>query len=416
MKKIEFKYNHKNFPGNILLEWMTQKRHGTINEFREGLSNILYSNINLESVKDSEIYDLSNYLLDDLSSLLHIEYNEKNWYVAPPSLNLFDGLSNKAFISGARSPEIYSLLEKSKNIENFYYVDNSRTFTKGFDLNYLRYNFIPPSIIISYKDNQLSKIANELSLNVVDTKSIDFLRSLPSISNLVEIAPNWNLNKGLEVQKLEGFKLEFINQEKLVSTHQTLHGDFLSVFRHTRPTLEGTGFDENVLHRVRESRENWSYFIPQNGKIKKITREVGLWFYLANRQKQQKEHFSPNYLFLNISDLPNPSLTIPINLKLPLIYSKALNLCTGILPELYRPEQLFYNSEKIYPVFAKYFNISKEFIDVLIQKLELDHESTGRRNDSKVYYDNELFPGQKDTLREKFKKQAYKETHYLNNE
>ena len=67
---------------------------------------------------------------------------------------------------------------------------------------------------LEYNYKKLSKIANELSLNIVDTKSIDFLRSLPSISSLVEIAPTWNLNKGLEVQKLEGFKLEFKNQEK----------------------------------------------------------------------------------------------------------------------------------------------------------------------------------------------------------
>ena len=47
------------------------------------------------------------YLLDDLASLLLIEYNEKEWYVSKPCLNLFDGLSNKATITGARSP--YSL-------------------------------------------------------------------------------------------------------------------------------------------------------------------------------------------------------------------------------------------------------------------------------------------------------------------
>lgn len=414
MNNIDFKYSHQTFPGNILLEWMTQKRYGTINEFREGLSNILYNNVNLENVKDSEIYDLSNYLLNDLSSLLHIEYNEKNWYVAPPSLNLFDGLSKKAFISGARSPEIYSLLEKSKNIESFYFVDNSRTFPTGFNTEYLRSNFIPPSIIISYEDNKLSKIAEEFSLNIVDTKAIDFLRSLPSISNLVEIASTWNFNKGLEVQRLEGFRLEFKRQDNLISTHQKLNGDFSSVFKHTRPTLEG--FDENILHRVRESRENWAYFVSHNGNNKKITKEVGLWFSLAQRQKQQDKFFSPNYLFLCTDDLPNPSITIPINLKLPLIYAKALNLCSGILPELYRPEQLFHNSDKIYPVFAKYFNISKEFIDVLIEKLELDRTSIGRKKDNKVYYENELFPGQKNTLREKFKNEAYKENYYLNNE
>lgn len=414
MNYLNSKYNHQNFPGNILLEWMTQKRFGTINEFREGLSNILYNNSNLENVKDSEIYDLSNYLLNDISSLLHIEYNEKNWYVSPPSLNLFDGLSKKAFISGARSPEIYSLLENSNNIENYYFVDNSRTFQSGFNTEYLRSNFIPPSIIISYEDHKLSKIAEEFSLNIVDTKAIDFLRSLPSISSLVEIASNWNFNKGLEVQRLEGFKLDFKNQDNLISTQQKLIGDFTSVFEHTRPTLEG--FEDNTLHRVRESRDNWTYFVPHKGSNKKITKEVGLWFSLSQRQQQEEKFFTPNYLFLGMDDLPNPSITFPINLKLPLIYAKALSLCSGILPELYRPKQLFYNSHKIYPVFAKYFNISKEFIDVLIEKLELDSASTGRKKDSKVFYENELFPGQRTTLREKFKREASKEVYYLSNE
>ena len=156
--------------------------------------------------------------------------------------------------------------------------------------------------------------------------------------------------------------------------------------------------------------------MPHKGNNKKITKEVGLWFSLSQRQHQEEKFFTPNYLFLGMDDLPNPSITFPINLKLPLIYAKALSLCSGILPELYRPEQLFYNSHKTYPVFAKYFNISKEFIDVLIEKLELDSASTGRKKDSKVYYENELFPGQRTTLREKFKREASKEVYYLNNE
>ena len=91
---------------------------------------------------------------------------------------------------------------------------------------------------------------------------------------------------------------------------------------------------------------------------------------------------SPNYLFYNLTDLPNPTVTIPINIKLPRIYSKALNLCSGIIPYLYRPAK-----DGKFPVFADYYNISREFLDVLTDKLELNSKSTGQRFHNKVYYE-----------------------------
>ena len=41
------------------------------------------------------------------------------------------------------------------------------------------------------------------------------------------------------------------------------------------------------------------------------------------------------------------------------------------------------------------------------------NKSIGKKVDNKVYYENEIYPRQKTTLREKFKQQAYHEKYYF---
>ena len=159
----QFSFQHETFPGNILIRWMTQKRKGTIKEFVSTLNYLIFNHLGLEEVHEGKIQEEAMYLLDDLASLLLIEYNEKEWYVSKPCLNLFDGLSNKATITGARSPELYRKLLNSTNIENYFFIDNSRTFFTNVQKDYLRRNFLPPTILISYKKENLKKICEEFS-------------------------------------------------------------------------------------------------------------------------------------------------------------------------------------------------------------------------------------------------------------
>ena len=141
------------------------------------------------------------------------------------------------------------------NIESFYFVDNSRTFPTGFNTEYLRSNFIPPSIIISYEDNKLSKIAKEFSLNIVDTKAIDFLRSLPSISNLVEIASTWNSRDAKEQEEYANYLLgtEHRKEPKIIEDYLTVNN-----------TMRKIGFASHLL------------FNKISNKLVKISRKFDL--------------------------------------------------------------------------------------------------------------------------------------------
>lgn len=376
----QFSFQHEVFPGNILIRWMTQKRKGTVKEFIKTLNYLVFNHLGLEDVHEGKIRQEAMYLLDDLSSLLLIEYNEKEWYVSKPCLNLFDGLSNKATITGARSPDLYSKLLKSSTIEDYFFIDNSRTFFTNVQKDYLRRNFLPPTILISYKEENLKKICEEFSLELINTKPIDFLKSLPTISELVEeVAHGGQVRLDGEIESFVNFKVEINKGELISSDNSHFKSEFVPVFK--RALSSNGGFKEKVLHRRRDSKNSWSYFVPCNGEYKSVTREIGLWYAISTRQKMTK-HMSPNYLFYNLTDLPNPTVTIPINIKLPKIYSKALNLCSGILPYLYRPTR-----DGKFPVFADYYNISREFLDVLTDKLELNSSSTGKRFHNKVIYE-----------------------------
>ena len=408
----QFSFQHETFPGNILIRWMTQKRKGTIKEFVSTLNYLIFNHLGLEEVHEGKIQEEAMYLLDDLASLLLIEYNEKEWYVSKPCLNLFDGLSNKATITGARSPELYRKLLNSTNIQNYFFIDNSRTFFTNVQKDYLRRNFLPPTILISYKKENLKKICEEFSLELIDTKPIDFLKSLPSISKLVEdVAHGGQIRLDGEIESFVNFKVEINKGEVISSDNSHIKSEFLPVFE--RALSSDEGYKQGVLHRRRDSKNTWSYFIPFNGEYKSVTKEIGLWYAISNRQKMTSYH-SPNYLFYNITDLPNPTVTIPINIKLPRIYSKALNLCSGIIPYLYRPA-----GDGKFPVFADYYNISREFLDVLTDKLELNSKSTGQRFHNKVYYE---YGAQADqygrSLKNMFTQQVENEVHYpiLNHE
>ena len=81
----QFSFQHETFPGNILIRWMTQKRKGTIKEFVSTLNYLIFNHLGLEEVHEGKIQEEAMYLLDDLASLLLIEYNEKESGKAKPS-------------------------------------------------------------------------------------------------------------------------------------------------------------------------------------------------------------------------------------------------------------------------------------------------------------------------------------------
>ena len=359
--------------GENLLYFMSFKESGTKSEFKKAIQYFI-NKYNLPNrVQNLELHYWSDYLLDDLSSLLHIEFDKFHWSISKPCLNVLPGYSGKAVISGARTPEIYKKIESSKYIVSHYFIDNSQTIYKNEPNVYARLNFFPLTIYISFNPEDLDYICDELNLNLVDTSPYEFLNCLPDLQEMIVKSSKIpdNSRSWVDLQIFDSFIMD-TNCGKLLECPRCNISSFKSTHRNI--------LDETI-YRFKDFGESWQYFIKIEENLHNISKELAIWYLLSKNDLR--------HLYFDRNPLPFCTLIMPLDFKLPLLYRKALTLNTGVVPYIYPHRSTNNNSYKKNPMFIEYDNISKSFYDLLLKKLQFVDELS-RPNRSWVGYNSRL--------------------------
>lgn len=333
---------------------MSFKESGTKSEFKKAVEYFINKHNLPSKVQNLELHYWSDYLLDDLSSLLHIEFDNFYWSISKPCLNLLPGYSGKAVITGARTPEIYKKIESSKHIVSHYFIDNSQTIYKNEPNIYARLNFFPLTIYISFNPEDLESICDELSLNLVNTSPYEFLNCLPDLQEMIiksSKIPD-NSRSWVDLQIFDSFIMD-TNCGKLLECSRCS----ISSFKSTHRTI----LDETI-YRFKDFGESWKYFIKINENLHNISKELAIWYLLSKNDVR--------HLYFDRDPLPFGTLIMPLDFKLPLLYRKALTLNTGVVPYMYRHRPTNNNAFNNNPMFIEYDNISKSFYDLLLKKLK----------------------------------------------
>ena len=239
--------------GENLLYFMSFKESGTKSEFKKAIQYFI-NKYNLPNrVQNLELHYWSDYLLDDLSSLLHIEFDKFHWSISKPCLNVLPGYSGKGVISGARTPEIYKKIESSKYIVSHYFIDNSQTIYKNEPNIYARLNFFPLTIYISFNPEDLDYICDELNLNLVDTSPYEFLNCLPDLQEMIVKSSKIpdNSRSWVDLQIFDSFIMD-TNCGKLLECPRCNISSFKSTHRNI--------LDETI-YRFKDFGESWQYLL-----------------------------------------------------------------------------------------------------------------------------------------------------------
>ena len=359
--------------GENLLYFMSFKESGTKSEFKKAIQYFI-NKYNLPNrVQNLELHYWSDYLLDDLSSLLHIEFDKFHWSISKPCLNVLPGYSGKGVISGARTPEIYKKIESSKYIVSHYFIDNSQTIYKNEPNIYARLNFFPLTIYISFNPEDLDYICDELNLNLVDTSPYEFLNCLPDLQEMIVKSSKIpdNSRSWVDLHIFDSFIMD-TNCGKLLECPRCNISSFKSTHRNI--------LDETI-YRFKDFGESWQYFIKIDENLHNISKELAIWYLLSKNDLR--------HLYFDRNPLPFGTLIMPLDFKLPLLYRKALTLNTGVVPYIYPHRSTNNNSYKKNPMFIEYDNISKSFYDLLLKKLQFVDELS-RPNRSWVGYNSRL--------------------------
>jgi hypothetical protein len=339
--------------GESLLYFLSTKEQGSINDFKKAVQYLINKYELPDKVQNLDLNIWAEYLLDDLSSLLHIEFDQNSWTVSKPCLNILPGYSGKAILTGARTPELYKKIEASELILNHYLIDNSLTvFQEEFN-KYARLNFFPMTIYISFDYEDIDSICEELNLNFVDTSAYEFLNCLPDLQEMLiksPIIPD-NSRSWVDLQIFDKFLLDK-ECGKLLECKRCNLSAFTAAHRN---------INENSIYRYRDFGNAWKYFIKINNNIHNISREVAIWHLLSENDLR--------HLYFDREPLPFGTLVMPLDFKLPLLYRKALTLSTGIVPYLYTHRQTNNITFRNNPMFLEYDNISKEFYKLLLKKI-----------------------------------------------
>jgi hypothetical protein len=359
--------------GENLLYFMSFKESGTKSEFKKAIQYFI-NKYNLPNrVQNLELHYWSDYLLDDLSSLLHIEFDKFHWSISKPCLNVLPGYSGKGVISGARTPEIYKKIESSKYIVSHYFIDNSQTIYKNEPNIYARLNFFPLTIYISFNPEDLDYICDELNLNLVDTSPYEFLNCLPDLQEMIVKSSKIpdNSRSWVDLHIFDSFIMD-TNCGKLLECPRCNISSFKSTHRNI--------LDETI-YRFKDFGESWQYFIKIDENLHNISKELAIWYLLSKNDLR--------HLYFDRNPLPFGTLIMPLDFKLPLLYRKALTLNTGVVPYIYPHRSTNNNSYIKNPMFIEYDNISKSFYDLLLKKLQFVDELS-RPNRSWVGYNSRL--------------------------
>ena len=349
-----------NHIGENLLYFMSFKESGTKSEFKKAIEYFINKYDLPSKVQNLELHDWSDYLLDDLSSLLHIEFDNFHWSISKPCLNVLPGYSGKAVITGARTPEIYKKIESSKHIVSHYFIDNSQTIYKNEPNIYARLNFFPLTIYISFNPEDLNSICDELSLNLVNTSPYEFLNCLPDLQEMIiksSKIPD-NSRSWVDLQMFDSFIMD-TSCGKLLECPKCSISSFKPTDRYI--------IDETI-YRFKDFGESWKYFIKKNNNLHNISKELAIWYLLSKNDVR--------HLYFDRDPLPFGTLIMPLDFKLPLLYRKALTLNTGVVPYMYRHRSTNNNAFKNNPYFIEYDNISKSFYNLLLKKLHFVDESS----------------------------------------
>lgn len=361
--------------GESLLYFLSHKGSGTKGEFKKALQYFI-NKYNLPSkVQNRDLQFWSDFLLDDLSSLLHIEFDNNSWSIAKPCLNILPGYSGKAVLTGARTPEIYKKIESSKYILSHFLIDNSQTVFNNEPNHYARLNFFPLTIYISFKTEDIELICDELNVNLVDTSPYEFLKCLPDLNEMLLKSPKIpdNSRSWVDLQIFDKFIMD-VNCGKLFECSICNVTSF-------KPTPRMI-LDETV-YRYKDFGDTWKYFIKINNSFFNISKELAIWYLLSKNDV--------NHLYFDREPLPFGTLVMPLDFKLPLLYRKALTLNTGIVPNIYRHRIQTNQQFKIKdyqnnnPYFVEYDNISKSFYELLLEKLNFI-DAYGRPNANWIGY------------------------------
>ena len=356
--------------GERLLRYMSLIGSGTVEKLELAILEIAkqYSNFDGKNLSEAiqntstrfgGIRNLTNRILENLTFLLHVEFNKNlnRWAICKPGISFLPGIRNRAIITGSRSKDlIKNIAELTASNESISVelIDNStnlkKTSENRLDILDATYRFFSPMTIMIYdfdKIEDLFNLAKNLDINpenINELTTYDFVSHLPDINEIILNQSKESIMFYDKPNKFSNFVFYTNNsREQIVDPFFSQH-------------LVGQTFASNCLYKNTHIYKT-DYFIYTEREFDNVSRELGYWFELSKLDK--------SFVYYNKTLQPCGTLIIPSFIKLPQLYNKVLSFSLGLNPI---NKKLKIDEHNRTPKLDFYFNIPETTVNTLFNE------------------------------------------------